>query len=82
MSTPEIVKATVEIVPRPNLEGVEVAIGKLATDTAKLVPLRTRAEALIAKGAPHWTVEDCQAAKLRGTHQELLGGTRRPCGPL
>ncbi len=64
MSTPEIVKPTVEIVPRPNLEGVEVAISKLAIDTAKLAPLKTRAEALITKGALNWTADDCQAAKL------------------
>src|SRR6266436_3270962 len=64
MSTTEIVKPTVEIVPRPNLEGVETAIAKLAIETAKLAPLKLRADALLAKGVLHWTAADCQAAKL------------------
>jgi hypothetical protein len=62
--TTEIVKATVEIVPRPNLEGVETAITKLSVETEKLPVLKEKADALIAKGPLNWTADDCQAAKL------------------
>jgi hypothetical protein len=40
----EIVKPTVELVPRPNLEGVESAIEKVNVETAKLDALAVRAE--------------------------------------
>lgn len=59
MSETQIVKPeVVEIVPRPNLSGVEQAIERLNVETAKLAPYRKTAEALVITN-----MEECQQAK-------------------
>src|SRR5882672_6088574 len=72
MST-QIVKPTVEIVPRPNLEGVETAIAKLATETEKLASLRTRAEELIKTAGKVSANDFLQSAKLLQLEVRSIG---------
>jgi hypothetical protein len=63
-SPSQIVKPeVVEIVPRPNLAGVEVAITKLKTETEKIEPLRVRAKALMSTPAITATPAQAQEAK-------------------
>jgi DNA repair exonuclease SbcCD ATPase subunit len=59
----EIVKPQAEIIPRPNLLGVEVAIGKLAIETEKLEPLKRKADSLLKTPAISATPEQCAQAK-------------------
>jgi hypothetical protein len=55
----QITKPTVEIVPRPDLEGVETAITALQVHTEKLKELRVKAEATKVE-----TAAECAQAKL------------------
>lgn len=73
MSTTEIVKPPVEIIPRPNLEGVETAIAKLSTETEKLASLRTRAEELIKTAGKLSANDFLQAAKLLQLEVRSIG---------
>src|SRR6266404_7261366 len=73
MSTTEIVKPTVEIVPRPNLEGVETAIAKNSTETEKLASLRTRAEELIKTAGKVSANDFLQSAKLLQLEVRSIG---------
>lgn len=59
----EIVKVQAEIIPRPNLVGVELAVAKLNLETDKLEPLKERADEILAVSAIAGTPEQCRVAK-------------------
>jgi len=62
-----------EIIPRPNLVGVEIAIRKLANETAKFDGLKLRAEAILKVAAISATPEQCAEAKALQLEVKTLG---------